>query len=319
MSESLLKNKLSTLMEYGISESQAAKLIIGSIYYQDNGGIDVASYWHDSTNFNIRDEFYLIANTYLAFVYLLKKQDVENIDPWLGELQVAYLYYHKLNAQSIKSVDHLLSLNCFADAFAICRTLQSRVNMFLLCSLSPELFDHWTINPNDQRYREGEIRKELTSLGINTMEHVYKLASEVIHGHFSAHSNIGFFVKGLFADIPAIRHQIYTILKFLLAAHTYAFIQALLIGLKANDDLKYVIDLDLLFKYFFSNILEPSRIDHFFAIMGEERHWKKIGDEKYDTGGVYSFDKIKEQIIRFHNGRDSKSKLSKKYQLCNND
>jgi len=318
MSETLFNDKLSVLMEYGLSESHASKLVVGCMHYKNNGGVDPATYWQDSNNFNIRDEFFLIVNSHMVIFPLLVDQDVSDIEDWLGELQVAYLYYHKLNAQSIRSFDQLLSLKCYADAFAICRTLQSRVNMFLLCALSPKLFPHWTKYPNDPRYREGRVRKELASLGINTMDHVYKLASEIIHGHFSGNNDIGFFTKGLFVDIPAIHHQLYSILKFLLAASTYAFIQASLIGLKSNSDLKHVADLDLLFEHFFTNILVASRIDHFRTIIGEERHWKKTGTDRYNPGGVYSFDRIKEQIKHFHNTSSEKGKLSKKYQL-NND
>jgi len=68
MSNSLLKNKLRILMEYGLTEHQAAKLIIGGSYYEKNGGVEIASYWCNSSNFDIRDEFYLIANLYFASV-----------------------------------------------------------------------------------------------------------------------------------------------------------------------------------------------------------------------------------------------------------
>ena len=61
MSKSLVEEKLMVLVGYGLSESQAAKLIAGSTYFQKNGGVDLATYWHDPSNFDILDEFFLIA------------------------------------------------------------------------------------------------------------------------------------------------------------------------------------------------------------------------------------------------------------------
>jgi len=45
------------LMEYGLSENQAAKLVAGSAYFHKNGGIDPATYWHDAKTFVITTDF----------------------------------------------------------------------------------------------------------------------------------------------------------------------------------------------------------------------------------------------------------------------
>jgi hypothetical protein len=319
MSKSLYTEKQAILMEYGLSENQAAKLVAGSAYFCKNGGIDSATYWHDAKAFDIRDEFFLIANSHLIFIRLINDIDVDDLADWLGELQVAYLYQLKLNAQSTKSIDVLLSHNCYADAFAVCRTIQSRVNLLLLCSFAPHLFDQWLKNPNESRFREGQVRKELASLGINTMDHVYKLASEVIHGHSLGHGNIGYFEKGLFKDIPQVRHQIYVISKFLLAASTYAIIQTTLIGSKSGANLTDTHDMDQLYEHFFNTILAPARLDHLLTIIAENRHWKQIGADRYNWGGTYSYAQLKKQIQEFHRSDGVQKKLSKRYQLDTRD
>ena len=85
MSKSLLEEKLIVLVGYGLSESQAVKLIAGGIYFQKSGGVDLATYWNDPNNFNIRDEFFLIANSHLTFIKLIEELDVIYIRDWLGE------------------------------------------------------------------------------------------------------------------------------------------------------------------------------------------------------------------------------------------
>lgn len=320
MPKALLEKKLILLMNYGLPENQAVKLVAGGLYFQKSGGIDINTYWNDPNNFNIRDEFFLIANSHMTFIKIIKELDVNYIRDWLGEFQVAYLFQLKLNAQTIKSIDILLSQNCYADAFTLCRTLQSHTNFLLLCSLAPELFNHWLKNPDDQRYREGKVRKELAALNINTMDHIYKLASEIIHGHFLGHSNIGYFEKGWFKEIPSIRRQIYSIAKFLLAASTYAFIQAMLIGSKSGANIRDTDDMDQLYEHFFKTILNPSRLDHFFSVvLGERRHWKKISKNEFNPGGTYNFAQLKDQIQKFHRTDGNQKRLSERYRLDSSD
>lgn len=293
-------------------EAQAARLIEGGLYFQRNDGVDVTTYWQ-KPSFDTRDEFFLIANSNLTFIKLIKELDVGDIEDHLGLFQVAYLFQSKLNAQTIKSIDTLLCNQSYADSFALCRSLQSRVNLLLLFAFVPELFDHWIKNPNDQQYREGRVRKELADLGINTMSHIYRLASEVIHGHFLGHSNIGFFEKGLFSEIPLIRDQIYNASKFILAAATYALIQITLTGIKKGANQKDVISMDQLYEYFFKTILDPSNINHFWTILGESRHWIKTGDSSFNPGGIYSFSRIKELIQGFHGANAKGKRLSARY------
>jgi len=320
MSDSLIEDKLKVLVDYGVSESQAAMLIVGGILFQQTGGIELATYWNDPGNFSIRDEFFLVANSHLAFIELIKQLDTIYLEDWLGEFQVAYLFQMKLNAQTIKSIDILLSNNCYADAFCICRALQSRTNLLLLCVLAPELFDDWWSNPDAKRYREGQVQKELASLGINTMDHIYKLGCEIVHGHVIGHAGIGYFQEGWFKEISGVHHQIYAIAKFLLAASTYAFIQAMLIGSKAGANIVGVKDMDQLYGHFFKTILAPNRIDHYFTVfLAEDRHWKKIGQNKFIGGGTYSFTHLKDLIHKFHGMSGNRHRLSERYHLDSSD
>lgn len=320
MQDSLAREKQSVLIAHGLSESQAAKLVTGGLIFHNRGGPDISTYWNDPKNFDIRDEFFLVTNSHLVFLKLISDIDVMDVEDWLGEFQVAYLYQLKLSAQSANSVDILLSHNCYADAFAICRAIQSRVNLLLLCSFAPDLFDHWLQNPDSPQYRESQIRKELALLGINPMDHVYRLASEIIHGHQLGHGDIGYFEKGLFADVPQVRHQIYVISKFLLAASTYALIQATLIGVRPGANLDETRDMDQLYVYFFESILAHNRIDQIWHMIPEDRHWKQIGENRFKaTVGTYDFARLKRLIQEFHPKNGNPKKLSKRYRPDNAD
>ena len=316
MSKSLVEEKLKVLVGNGLPESQATKLILGGYYFQQRGGVELTTYWNDPSNFNSRDEFFLIANSHLIFFELIGELDVIFIEDWLGEFQVAYLFQMKLNAQAIKSIDILSSQNCYADALMICRALQSRTNFLLLCSLEPDLFDHCCKNPNAKRYREGQVRKELATQGIYTMDHLYKLASEIIHGHYLGHVGIGYFEKGWFKEIHSVSHKIYTIAKFVLAASTYAFIQAMLIGTKAGANIKDIEDMDQMYEHFFETTLALNRVDHLFTvILAEERHCMRTGQKEAIVGGTYDFAQLKNQIQKFHCKNGSQNRLSERYYL----
>ena len=319
MQHSLAIEKQSILVAHGLSESQAAKLITGGLILQNRGGPNMSTYWNDPEILDIRDEFFLVTSSHLVFLKLISDINVADVEDWLGQFQVAYLYQLKLNAQSANSIDVLLSYHCYADAFAVCRVIQSRVNLLLVCSFAPELFDHWLKNPDAPQYKEGQIRKELASHGINPMDHVYRLASEIIHGHQFGHGDIGYFETGLFADVFQVRHQIYVISKCLLAASTYALIQATLIGVKPGANLDDTRDMDQIYEYFFKSILAHNRLDQIWHMIGADRHWKQIGTNQHNVGGTYDYARLKELIREFHQKSDNPKKLSKKYQLENGD
>ena len=131
---------------------------------------------------------------------------------------------------------------------------------------------------------------------------------------------LGTLKKGGSKKYPLSVTKSKTIAKFLLAASTYAFIQAMLIGSKAGADIRDTDDMDELYEHFFKTILDPSRLDHVFSVvLGEDRHWKKIGKNKFNPGGTYSFAQLKDQIQKFHRTDGNQNRLSKRYHLGSSD
>jgi hypothetical protein len=307
MRNSLMDKKIDILTDYGLPLKQSISLCTSSLYFQVIGGTKMDAYWNDSKLFDIRDEFYLVSNSYISVLRI--SQQIDAMD-WLLKFQVAYLFQFKQNLQSIKSIDILTDQKCYADAFAVCRAMQSRANLLMLCSLEPNLFDHWLKNPKDPRFLDGHIKRELESNGLNTMDHIYELASEIIHGHLLGHSNIGFFTKGIFNYIPAIRNQIYVVGKFLLSIVAYSVLQATLIINPHNEDLR---EMDELYNYFFGSVLAFSRLDNLWALIAEDRHWKKVGKKRFIAGSSYNFEQYREQLIKFHKPLRQKKRLSKEY------
>jgi hypothetical protein len=296
--EAFYINRRDVLVEYGLTEDQAWRLVAGSAYFYENGGVDPRTYWDDPKDFNARDEFYLIMNSYVAFAKIIYNFKEHELKDWLGELHVAYLYFFKLNAQSVKSIDVLLNSCCYADAFALCRLIQSRVNLLLLCAYHPEYFDEFLKKP--LIFRESRVRKELASCGISVMDHVYRLSNEIIHGHLSGNADIGYFEKGLFVDLPLVRDRLYVILTYVFAASVYSITNATLIG--ASDGLNHqdVLNVNKMYDEAFKNILHPWRLEHLFAIMAEDRHCTKVDDENCCIGGVYDLWRIKEVLKEFY-------------------
>lgn len=312
MIDLIIPDKVKVLTDNGLTQNQATLVLAGGIYFEKMGGTPVEKYWNDPESFDIRDEFYLISTIHFLLARLVQKVDPEG---WLQCFQVTYLYHLKLNAQCVKSIDILISQKCYADAFAVCRALQSRVNLLLLFGFSPELFDHWVKDAKDSRYLDGRIRQELEAHGVFTMSHLYELASEIIHGQHLGHANIGYYEKGLFVDIPAIKNQLFVIAKFLLAITSYAVLQATIIGPKKETKLKDVEEIDRLFEKLFDSVLAPNRIDHLSTMIGEERHWKKTGKDKFEVGGAYGFHHYRDQLLKFHRQDKQKKQLSKKYRI----
>jgi hypothetical protein len=292
--EAFYINSRDVLVNYGLTEGQAWRLVAGSAYFYEKGGVDPTTYWSDPKDFNARDEFYLIINSYMAFTRIISKcQDCE-LQDWLGELHVAYFYFFKLNAQSVKSIDILLNSCCYADAFALCRLIQSRVNLLLLCACHPEYFEEFIKKPLN--FKESRVRKELASYGISVMDHVYKLSSEIIHGHLSGNGDVGYFEKGLFVDLPVVRDRIYIIMAYIFAALVYSITSATLIGVSDGFNNQEVLSMSQMYEGCFKNILDPWRLKHIFAIMAEDRHCIKIDDDNCCLGRVYDLSRIKEVI-----------------------
>ena len=311
MNQVLIAQKIHILLKYGLSEFQATKLVAGACFLQDEGGSAVESYWTDPNNFTARDEFYLIANTIIPLAQIASILEGEG---WLLTFQAAYLSQVKQNAQSVKALDLLSLANCYADTFGVIRAVHSRTNLLLLFSFNPNLFRHWLDNPKDPKYLDGHIRRELEKHGLRTMTHSYELASELLHGQMQAHSDVGLFEKGIFNNIPAIRNRLYILGKFVLAAFAYSIIQATLVGkIHKAQNKREVIEFESMFDNFFNTILSQNKWEHMFTIIAEERHWEKIGKNKYDIGGSFNYLEYKEQLLKFHRNSGQKKHLGKEY------
>lgn len=300
-----MANKIDILLKYGLSQFQASRMVAGACFLKDEGGSDLESYWIDSDNFTARDEFFLVANSIIPLANIASTLHGEG---WLLKFQTAYLSQVKQNAQSIKALDLLTIANCYADAFGVIRALHSRTNLLLLFSFNPDLFRHWLDNYKDPKYLDGHIRRELEKHGLRTMTHSYELASELLHGQLQAHSDIGLFEKGIFNNLPAIKDQIYILGKFILAAFAYTIIQATLIGeIKREQNKREVIEFDAMFDTFLNKILSQSKWNHLFTVIANERHWEKIGKNKYDIGGSFNYLEYKEQLLKFHRSSGQKN------------
>lgn len=312
MSDELIAEKLLALQGFGLTSEQSVSLLGGAMYYEKMGGTKLASYWPKEGKFGVRDEYYVITNSIFALASLCQKVDPSD---WLLSFQVAYLFQLKTNAQTILAIDHLVSQHCYADAFAVTRSLHSRVNLLLICSLSPALFNDWLKNPKDPKYLDGHIRQELEAHGINTMEHLYEFGSEIIHGHYQGHTDIGYFEQGLFNEISGISSRIFILAKFLFGICAYSMIQTTLLGCKGKTGLEPVEQMNEMYEKLFESTLSPNRWDHLQVMVAEDRHWKKVGKNTYDLGGCFSYGKYKDQLEKFHRSSGQRKKLSKRYNI----
>ena len=313
------EKQIETLLKLNFSGDQVAHLMNGAIWHENSGGSPISSYWEDPEKFTMRDELFLIVNLLFSLAMIILKN--KGNEDFLA-YQVVYLYFLKPNAQSVLSVDTLVSNGCYGDAFAVCRSLHARVNLMLLMSLEPKLFDDWLGNPKEDCYLEGHVRTELEKYGISTMSHIYELASEIIHNQYQGNADIGYFEKGVFGKIPAIENQIIVIAKFILAAASYSLIKYGLLCKESDGVFADLQEMDKYFDHLLSSYLVPNRFEHLWASIGEERHWKKEGKNKMSIGGLFNFKSYSEQLKKFRSSKSKgqKKKLGKEYRArLNND
>jgi len=311
MNKDLMSQKIQILLEYGLAKLQAIMLVSGGSFLQDEGGSDLNTYWNNSKNFTVRDEFFLIANTILPLAKITTELEGED---WLLTFQAAFLSQVKQTVQSVRALDLLALSNCYADAFSVIRALHSRTNLMILFSLNPYLFRHWLDHPKDPKYLDGHIRNELGNHGLRTMIHSYEHNSELLHGQIQAHAEVGLFEKGIFNDIFAIKNQLYVLGKFIVAAFAHTIIQASMVGeIKKGQNKEEIANFESMFNQFFDTILSQNRWDHLFATIAKDRHWEKIGKKKYDIGGAFNYLEYKDQLIKFHRSSGQRKQLSKAY------
>jgi len=306
--DNIIKEKLTFFIKNNIPQDSFSDLIAGAQYLEHFGGLKLTDYWN-SNNFDNRDEMLIVFNTYLSMSPLAK--NIKNNSEKRLNFDAAYLFQYKSIVQTINSIDLLNQRDCYADCYTLIRTLLSKLNFLILFSINPGLFQKWLDNPKLEIFLDGKIRQELNNNGIYTAPYLYELTSEVIHGQFNALNDIGYFGQGLFNELMPVKNQIYVLIKFILGFFIKIIENMFRIDygeLKNEKIEKY----ERLFQWFAKNYLVHNRIDHLFVFIAEDRHWEKVGKNKYSGGGPFNYDEFEEQLKKFHRKSQPK-KLSQKY------
>lgn len=303
------------LEKNNIPDEIIPSLLVGSDYFEKESGVLRNSYWNNS-KFSMRDEFFVVLNAYFALCGAIQNR-IPNNTEWRLKFDVAYLFQIKSNAQSCKSINELVFNHCYNDALVICRTMLSRLNILILFSLNPYLWNEWAKNPKDERFLDGHIRTELENSGIKTVSHLYELTSEIVHSQAEALLDIGYLTNGLFPDIPAVEDKVYIIAKFAIGTAYGTMIKMAEIDLNYSNYPEELVNHRKMFDWLKNTYLLGNRLEHLFTFIAEDRHWKKVGKDKYDIGGTYDFNEIEVQLEKFHKLKGQKKKLSKKYYTKN--
>jgi len=307
----LTKKQYLNLKSNGLPEKVIPFLSAGAMYFEKMNGVKSGQYWQKK-EFTMRDEFFVLLNSYFGMANIAKNLSPKN--EWRLKFDVSFLFFLKLNAQSAYSIDSLCKANCYADAFGVCRTIHSRLNLLMLFALKPLLFDDWLKNSKDDKYLDGKVRQELENRGINTVEHFYHFASEIIHSQFNATTDIGYFQKGLFPEIPAIKNQVYVTAKFIIGMSYSVMLHMIDQDYEDNTPKELKLGKDL-FEWLMSKYLVSSRLEHLFTIVAEERHWVKEGKNKFKAGGAFDFEGFKTQVEKFHRSSGQQKTLSSNYDI----
>ncbi len=274
----------------------------------------MAEYWK-SKEFTNRDEFYIVLSAYFGLVGAVNQNPEKN--EWRLKFDVAFLFQLKSNAQSAKSIELLTNNKCYADALVICRTLISRLNLLILCALNPNLFNIWLKNPKEKIFLDGQIRNELKNNNISLPTHLYEFYSEITHGQIQGLGEIGYFEKGLFADVKPAENQIWVTAKFAIATIYFTVLCMAIQDCEGKPLPERFKKHQVLFEWLQKHYLVHNRIDQIWTFLLEDRHVEKVGKDEYIIGRNYDFNGIKEQIEKFHR-KGQKKKLSKGYNLNEN-
>jgi hypothetical protein len=304
------KGRISFLEKNEIPNDFIKKLFIGAGIYQELGGIKSEDYW-TTEEFDIRDEYFVVFISYISMFNDLRKE-IPYQNEWRLKFDVAFLYQVKSNSQSCKSLDMLLRNHCYADAFVICRTMISRLNLLLLCSLNPALFDEWLKNLKHEKFLDSHIRKELKNNGLSIATHLYEQASEVVHGHNQAMTEMGYFKKGYFPVASTVKDKIYIIAKFVIATSYITMIKMSELDFGKSIFPQALQKHRKMFNWLEPSYLAPNRVDQLFSLLPEDRFWKEVGKNKYKASLSYDYSEIQDQLEKFHR-KGQKKKLSKKY------
>ena len=303
------RDRFAFLQKNGIPESTVPTVVAGAAYFEHMGGVASNEYW-TSEKFDNRDEFFVVLNSYFGLVSLIHKLPHNN--EWRLKFDVAFLFQVKSTAQAAKAINLLTGSHCYADAFAVCRTMISRLNLLILCALNPNLHSEWLKNPGDKRFLDVHIREELIKNGIPTVPHLYKFTSEIIHGKAEGLLSIGYLEKGLFSEIPAINNQIWVMAKFIVGMTYYVMLTIVLQDCEGKTIPDEVRSHKELFSWFSKSYLVYNRWDQLWTFIAEDRHWGKVDGDKTSCGGAFDFEGMRMQIEK-HCKKGAEKKLSKKY------
>lgn len=309
MEEDIVIQKFKLFIKNEIPDDSFVDIIAGAQYFEHFGGTELTEYWKTS-NFDNRDEMFVILNTFLSLTSLIKK--IPHKAEKRLEFDVAFLFQLKSVAQTFFSIDTLNQRNCYSDCYSLIRTLLSKLNLLILFSINPKLFDKWLKEPKNEIFLDGKVRQELNNSGIYTAPYLYELTSEIIHGQYEALNDIGYLSgQGLFNEIKPIRNQVYVLSKFILGFKIKIMLTMLRIdfGTSYNKDLN---NFENLYEWFLKSYLNPSRIDQLFTFIAEDRHWEKVGKDTFSGGRPFNYNEFAEQLQKFHKSSQPK-KLSKKY------
>jgi len=291
--------------------------LIGSQYLEEMGWTPTSSFWNGTARSlpeRQRNELYLVASGTIWIGLLLHKLPQQN--DYRLQFDIAYLFQQKGVLQTLRSIDLLCSANCYPDALTIVRSLHTRLNLLILCSCGPYLFDDWLKNPKHEIFIDGHIRTELANHGLYPFPHLYDTFSEIVHGQYQALNESGYMVNGLFPEIPAIANLVLVGAKFLIGVMGWVGLSMLLQdrggegrGTRLPHELQEAV---LLYKYFRESLLVPNRYDHLWTMIPEERHWNKAGKGKKIVAQWFEFDEYRRQLGLFHRKSQPKQ-LGKKY------
>ncbi len=293
----IAKAKIEALNNNSIPTCAHRSIINGACYFENATGVKLSEYWN-LREFDNRDEFFVVLNSYFGLIGILN--EVPHKNEWRLKFDVAYLFQLKPNAQSALALNLLTDRNCYADAYSVCRTMISRLNLTVLFAFNPELFDGWLKSPNDDKFKDGNVRKELHKVGMSTVPHLYRLTSEVIHNQFMGLADVGYFEQGLFPNLPGVKNEIWVIAKFVIGM-TYNTILSMGLQDCEGDIIPERLEahkefLTWLKKNYFVN----NRIDHVWTFIPEDRHRSKSNSYENKFMSCYDFDEVTKQIQLFH-------------------
>ena len=307
-----------SLIALGVPSQLIHLPLTGGMYLENSGGIPINHYW-PGASVGIRKEpehvvpqqraeAFLVANSVLAILTVVK--DNVPVDRQI-EFDCFYMYLTKGFAQSLVAIDATCQSKCYLDAFRILRSLHGQVYLLLLFALGPHLFDKWLKDPKNEIFLDGAIRRESSKYGLHIYPHLYEEYSEIVHGQHQAQKELGFMVKGLFPEIVPIANRVYVTTKLLFGVIGWIGMCYLSLDYRPNS-VNQLADLDSLWCFFQEEMLAPNRSDHLFTTVAVDRHWNKVGKNKWVISEPFNYKEFKRQIGLFH--RDHSIKLlSSKY------